>query len=288
MEKEKPVNSKIINNGNLNGTSGNFAPNVVTRIILWLVGLTILSCNQPRQSRENIAMQDTIPQIKSAEVFLIDTLTALFHKALISESVEFLNGNMDGFELYESFLFFKSGYIISETEKNALVVTCPTDATYTVKLYTIQNNTWDLIDRISELDAFPIQFDVIFDDYNFDGQTDLYIQTAVSSGRSLSVGHLIIIDPKTKKLELHKEAREFANMTPDKQSKTIKSEMWNETDIAGWQLTVFTHKWVNGQLTTTNEIIKTDGHLKNIIIIKNFLCIRKIYEKVVFLHIFMS
>ena len=202
-------------------------------------------------------MQATIPQSKSAEVFLSDTLTALFYRALTSESVEYL-GNIDGFKLYESFLFFKSGYIISEREKNVLVVTCPTDATYTVKLYTIQNNKWHLIDSISDLDAFPVQFDIIFDDYNFDGQTDLYIQEAVSNGRSLSAGNLIIIDPKTKKLKLHKEAREFTNMRPDKQSKTVKSKMWDEADIAGWQLTIFTHKWVNGQLKTTGKTIKTN------------------------------
>jgi hypothetical protein len=231
----------------------------MNRIIILLVGLTIFSCNHTRTSRENISIQDTIPQSKSAEVVLIDTLSMLFDKALVADTVEFLNG----FDLPKSFLFFKSGHIINTLEKNALVVLCPTDTTYTIKLYSNQNDKWNFIDSISELDAFPFQFDIIFDDYNFDGQTDLYIQVTASNGWSLSRGHLIVIDPKTKRLKIHKEAREFANMIPDKKSKTVKSELWNGWDIEGegQQLTIFTHKWINGQLKTTskkNTTIKMD------------------------------
>jgi hypothetical protein len=231
----------------------------MNRIIILLVGLTIFSCNQSRTSRENIVIQDTVTQNKSTEVVIIDTLAGLFNNALTADTVEFLNGFIDP---HKSFLFFKSGYIINRKEKNALVVVCPTDTTYTVKLYSIQNDKWSLTDSISNLDAFPVQFDVIFDDYNFDEQVDLYIQVTVSNGWPLSRGHLIIIDPKTKKLELHKEAREFANMTPDKKSKTVKSELWNGYDVMDRaQLTIFTHKWVNGKLKTAskkNITIKTN------------------------------
>lgn len=123
-----------------------------------------------------------------------------------------------------------------------------------VRLYALETNQWKLLDSINDLDAFPTQFDPIFDDYNFDGQTDLYIQVSASNGWSLSRGHLIIIDPMTKKFDLHKEARDFANMTTDIKAKTIKTELWNGYDFKGrHQLTVFTNKWVNGQLTTTNK-----------------------------------
>ena len=216
---------------------------------IWLVGLTILSCNQTRTTSENTVIHDTVPQTKRVEVVPFDTLTGLFNKALTSDTVEFLSG----LDALDSFLFFKSGHLINKAEKNVLVVACPTDTTYMVRLYSIQNDKWNLMDSISDLDAFPVQFDVIFDDYNFDGQTDLYIQVTVSNGWPLSRGHLIIIDPRTKKLELHKEAREFANMTPDKKTKTVKSELWNEGDINGQQLTIFTNKWINGQLKTTSE-----------------------------------
>jgi hypothetical protein len=155
--------------------------------------------------------------------------------------------------VFEPFLYFKSGYIISKSEKNALVVVCPTDTTYAAGLYSIQDNTWNFIDSIDDLDAFPLQFDVIFDDYNFDGQTDIYINVSSSNGMSMSFGHLIIIDPLTKKLELHKEARELADMQPDSQTKTITSKIW-DYDLGrtgGW--IIFTNKWINGVLTTVSK-----------------------------------
>ena len=224
----------------------------MNRIIILLIGLTFFSCNRTKVARENTVIQDTIPQVKSIEIVLSDTLTNLFNKALVADTLEFID-IIDELEYPKSFLYYKSGHIISENEKNALVVTCPTDTTYSVKLYTIQNDKWNFIDSINGLDAFPVQFDVMFNDYNFDGQTDIYIQVTASNGWSLSRGHLITIEPQTKKLELHKEARELANMTPDKKSKTVKSELWNGWDIEGQQLTIFTNKWINGQLKTINK-----------------------------------
>lgn len=110
------------------------------------------------------------------------------------------------------------------------------------------------MDSISDLDAFSTQFEPIFDDYNFDGQTDLYIQVSTSNGWSLSRGHLIIIQPMTKKFDLHKEARDFANMTPDIKTKTVMTELWNAYDMKNrHQLTFFTNKWVKGKLKTISK-----------------------------------
>ena len=211
-------------------------------------GLTIFACNQTQTSQDKIVSNDTITQRN--KTVSVDKIAELFEKALTIDTLEFNNQ----FEKNQSFLFFKSGHIISNAEKNALVVVCPTDTTYMVRLYSIQNNKWNLSDSVSGLEAFPTQFDPIFDDYNFDGQTDIYIQVTASNGWSLSRGHLIVIDPKTKKFDLHKETRDFANMTPDLKTKTVKTELWNGYDMKGrHQLTIFTNKWVNGQLKTISK-----------------------------------
>jgi len=217
-----------------------------------LFGLTIFSCNQTQTTENKVVAQDTIVQTQTVKNKLVGNVTELLKKALTSDTVEF--NNEFEFDTYKSFLFFKSGDILRKTEKNAVVVTCPTDSTYTVKLYSLQSDQWKLSDSISELDAFPTQFDPIFDDYNFDGQTDIYIQVSASNGWSLSRGHLIIIDPKTKKFELHSETRDFANMTIDVKTKTVKTELWNGYDMKGrHQLTIFINKWVNGQLKTISK-----------------------------------
>lgn len=211
-------------------------------------GLTIFACNQTQTSQDKIVSNDSITQTnKSNSIYKI---AELFNKALTLDTLEFNNQ----FENTQSFLFFKSGHIISKTEKNVIVVVSPTDTTYTVRLYSIQNNKWSISDSISGIDAFTAQFDAIFADYNFDGQTDIYIQVSASNGWSLSRGHLIIIDPKTKTFDLHNETRDFANMTPDSKAKTVKTELWNGYDLQNrHQLTIITNKWVNGKLKTISK-----------------------------------
>lgn len=82
-----------------------------------------------------------------------------------------------------------------------------------------------MADSIGGLDTFQSQFEAIFDDFNFDKQTDIYIQVSASNGRALSRGHLLTIDPLTKKIIQHAEARDLANMKPDPKTKTVVSQL---------------------------------------------------------------
>ena len=189
--------------------------------------------------------KDTILQ---TEYVLLNTITELFNKALVSDTIDFFNFDND-----TVFTLFKSGNIISKTEKNAIIVVV-SDMTCLLKLYSIQNDKWELTDSISNLeDMYVVNFDIIFDDYNFDGQTDIFLRASASNGYVISRGHLIIIDPKTKKFELHKEAREFGNMKLDPKTKTIKSEEVNWNDYGERYVKIFTHKWKNGKLKTISK-----------------------------------
>lgn len=213
----------------------------ITQTLIFLIlGTTIFSCNYKQNTQDKIFS-------RPAKETLLNNIESLLDEALTSDVVEF--NNAYEFDTCKLFLFFKSGHILSKIEKNALIVSCSTETTYMVRLYSLEAGKWKLSDSISDLEAFPPQFEPVFDDYNFDGQTDLYIQVSASNGWSLSRGHLIIIDPMTKKFCLHKEARDFANMTIDKKTKTIKTELWNGYDLKGrHQITVYTNKWLNGQL----------------------------------------
>lgn len=225
---------------------------IQTKIIL-LLGLTIFSCDHSKQTRkEKTALIDTVSKTLLFEETGPEKAARLLNSAAISDSLKF--NNQFEFDSIQSFLFFKSGKIISKTEKHALVVVCSTDTIYTIKLYSIKDKKSKLLDTIAGLEAFPWQFDSIFEDYNFDGQTDIFIQVSASNGWSLSRGHLIIIEQKTKKLNLHKEARDLANMTPDKKTKTVKTELWNGYDNRGrHHLTVFTNRWINGKLKMVSK-----------------------------------
>src|SRR5450759_3119926 len=105
-------------------------PTMRTLIIL-LLGLTIVSCSQTQTSQDKIVTQDTISKTVANKETALEKITRLLDEALTVDTLEFNNE----FETNQSFLFFKSGRIISKSEKNALVVVCPTDTTYMVRLY---------------------------------------------------------------------------------------------------------------------------------------------------------
>lgn len=221
---------------------------MTTRILIGLVfTLMLWSCNQLRQTKRSASSnQNTATELSAYENSRVDSIALFLEKALCVDTFEV--------DHFGPFLFFKSGYMLSKDEKSAVAIYSSTDTTYCVQLYSMRERKWELSDSIDGLDALPMQFDLIFDDYNFDEQTDLYIQVTASNGWSLSRGHLITIDPKTKKLKLHTETRDFANMTPDKRTKTVRTELWNGYNKNGSvQLTVFTNKWIAGKLKTIRK-----------------------------------
>lgn len=215
-------------------------------LILLIWGLTIFSCNQSHATHDKTETSDTLRKTVITKDSVVERINRILDNALTKDTLDISRD--------KPFLYFKSGNLISKTEKNAFVVDCPTDTTYTVRLYSNQNNKWYILDSINGLEAFPIQFEAIFDDYNFDGQIDIYIQVSISNGWPLSTGHLIIIDPNTKKFNLHKEARNYANMTLDIQNKTVNTESCFDYGKKGrHQLIIYTNKWVNGKLKTISE-----------------------------------
>lgn len=227
--------------------------NIIKILILVIVGVTFLSGDHAQPMHHKTAQTNAFEHdSKNMKFTVTDTITFFLAKALNHDKVEF--NNQFEFDEWQSFLFFKSGHIISDSEKNVLTVYCSSDTSFAIKLYSLSDNKWKVSDSIEGLDAFPRQFDAVFDDYNFDGQTDIYIQVSASNGWSLSRGHLLTIDPVTKKIAVHNEARDLANMKPDPNTKTVKSEIWNGYNMQGQsELTIFTNKWVDGQLKTIEK-----------------------------------
>jgi hypothetical protein len=220
------------------------------RLTICIIGLFFVTFNYASTKSDLTNNSNILYEIEASTnikmQLLKDKTDSLLDIAINKDTMEFSNS--------ETFLFLKSGPILRQTEKNALSIYCPTDTTYTVKLYSIKNNRWVLIDSIGGLEAFPSQFELTFDDYNFDKQTDIYIQVSASSGWSISKGHLLTVDPLTEKLTQHKETRELGNMKPDPKTKTVVSELWNGYNLKGQhQLTIFTNKWIKGKLRTIKK-----------------------------------
>lgn len=172
----------------------------------------------------------------------------LFEEAQHAEYVDFTRDNPT------EFLYFKSGFFLDKSSKHALVISSKDFKMYKIQNYILNKNNWELINQIDSLEAFPSQFEITFDDYNFDEQTDIFIQVSVSQGYSLSKGHLIIINPKTKKFELHEEARNLGNMKPDFDQKVVFSELSHGVNLNNnREISILSNKWVDGKLKTIDE-----------------------------------
>lgn len=91
-----------------------------------------------------------------------------------------------------------------------------------------------------------------FDDYDFDGQKDIYIQAHVSNGLAVSKGYLVFIDPLTMKLTEYKEARNLSNIGTNDKSKEILSDSIIFDHKNGRSLCRINHKWVKGKLLATS------------------------------------
>ncbi|MTH18123.1 hypothetical protein [Flavobacterium sp. LC2016-01] len=207
-------------------------------ILILSIYICFLSCKKDQNKNlENSPKKSTYKtsQTNTAE----EAVATLLAKAIKKDTLEFEN--------WEPFIYFKSGYLLSKKEKNAIIVSCPTDSIYTIELYTKRNGKWIKNDQQNNIEAHPIQFDIYYKDYNFDGQTDIYLQETVSNGWPLSLGHLFIINPKTKKLEEHKETRDLANMNPVLKDRIIYTD---ELDYSYKFRKVKRriNKWENGKL----------------------------------------
>lgn len=218
----------------------------VTSLIILLWGLTIVACNPPETNQDNYLMQDTLALGNYGDFVATDTISNLFNKALNLDSLEYSN--------WKPFIFFKSGNFLKNKNKNVLLVTELSDTTISVKLYKANGNNLELNSSVENLNGPGMAFQPMYHDFNFDGQTDIYIQVTASNGYSLSRGHLITIDPLTMKLNYHPEAREFANMRPDKKTHSVISEEVIECKSNLMEeVGILTNKWIKGQLKTIKK-----------------------------------
>lgn len=207
-------------------------------ITFFFISSLAVSCLQTNTKDSKPAKVDTTKQ-ETAYYHL--TIEEYLKNSVDTDSLEFSKAN--------PFVYLKTGYFLDKDKKTALAIGCPDDSTYSIKLYRIQNGNIQVLDSVLGLEAGMISFNVIYDDYNFDGQTDFFIQVSASNGYSMSRGHLLTISPLTKKLEYHAEARNLGNMLPDSKTKSVISdEVITCKDNGLKELCKKKNIWIDGHL----------------------------------------
>ncbi|PZR22776.1 MAG: hypothetical protein DI539_04595 [Flavobacterium psychrophilum] len=102
-----------------------------------------------------------------AIVITEDTLHRLLNTNIDKDSISFDND--------KPFLRLRAGRFLSPETKNAFLVSNIKDSIYKLELYTQASGKWIKNDEQIINDAYLLQFDLNLDDYNFDGQKDIYI-----------------------------------------------------------------------------------------------------------------
>lgn len=195
----------------------------------------------PFCGRKNIIEENNVPRMS-----LADTLHLLMEKALVLDSFEYVTDSLP-------FAYLKTGYFLDSLTKRSLLIYNPADTSYTVKLYTQDENKWIKNDSVSGLWGLPAFFKVQYQDFNFDGINDIYIQTSVSDNLSVSRGHLFTVDRDSLKLKYHAEAKDMGNLTPDKENKVVYSQEAVIDNYGEWKFQTSTNEWIDKVLTVTKK-----------------------------------
>jgi len=177
---------------------------------------------------------------------LTDTLHLLMDKALALDSFEFSTDSLP-------LVYLKSGYFLDSFRKNTILIYNPEDTSYTIKLYTQKEDRWVKNDSISGLWGLPAFFEIKYQDYNFDGINDVYVQTSVSDNLPVSRGHLIIIDSDSMELKYQQETKIMGNLTPDKENKVVYSQEAIIDNYGEWKYQKSTNQWIDGKLIVVRK-----------------------------------
>lgn len=149
--------------------------------------------------------------------------------------------------------FFLSGDFLMHGEINAVILHSPTDTAYHIEIFSLVDQKWMKKDEII-VESYPMQFDIRFEDFDFDGFNDMYIQCSASNGYSISRGHLILIDKDSKQFTQVKEARGVGNVSAVYELNRVVAEesVWCDKDASSHICKSF-YRWEEKQLVFDNK-----------------------------------
>lgn len=228
-------------------------------ILIFIIGLIFIACNNGVDKKSNDLKIDSEKKTISLDRFYIEDIdkNGEFLRVYYSQvNVDTLYNELkrsDSTEVYfqsdsGSNLFLRKGKILSNDRVHAIILSSPTDTTYKLELFGLKKLEWIKNDEII-VESHPLQFDLEFADFNFDGIKDIYIQCFVSNGYALSRGHLLTIDKNKEEFIFHREFSELANITIDKDKELVFTEeiIWCKSD-GKQEVCILTHKWTNDKL----------------------------------------
>lgn len=172
----------------------------------------------------NEPLQDSIPQPDTTQDWsftrMYDTIQILLDRASVVDTLEHRSAS------FVPMLYFKSGHILNSSVKHAVVVYSVSDSALRVELYEINGHGWAKKQNLIELPGPGVSFNVILDDYDFDGYNDMFVVKTATNGTGTLWGHLLFYEPSVSsdQLVLFAGADTTINFVPDKSRKILVTD----------------------------------------------------------------
>lgn len=211
-------------------------------IVLLAVSVCISCNNKPETDKVQITATN--------EGFTSQMLNAKLDKAI--EDMEYVYSSIT------PFVYFHATHSL-DTARAAFVFSNTNDSTALVRYYRLVDGKWMLKDSIPNLPGGSRPVNAALEDFNFDGQPDIYLLEAMVSENGLHYGWLFTIDPVTKQLTEHPEVREMGDLSADQATKSIISITLKALghNLPPSKCTVISH-WEKGQLKQTSRLCDSD------------------------------
>ena len=205
-------------------------------------------------NRTNIATKlvDTSSNLhdNSRNINLNDTIGRLLTVALSKDTFEyeaFYNDNSP-YEL----LYVKTGNLFTSKVTNAITLQSTSDTTVLCELFYLDSDKW--IKTGTPLSLYisgfsPAYFNILFDDFNFDGFKDTKIVFYQSNGMVYSYGYILTFNKLNSSLTLHPETIEIPDLEIDTKGRTLISTEYSNpnSDIEDFKV-ISKFDWTNGTL----------------------------------------
>ncbi|MBL7836828.1 MAG: hypothetical protein JNM67_04890 [Bacteroidetes bacterium] len=209
---------------------------------------SFFSCKSADKKEE--AVNEVDDTAKSIMVVDEATVEQLLDKSKASDTIQMYSA--------QPFLFYKTGYLFDSKVRHSLVLSCLSEDQYKVRIYQVNDTSWSLVDVVGPLKANLAAFYIESKDYNFDSEADIYIQSDYSNNYPISTGHIILVDPITKKMSLCPNSDQYGNPYADAGNKTLRSESKYKGTVKPGEekIVVKRSKWVKDHFETIDSTIE--------------------------------
>lgn len=222
------------------------------KLLMFVITLLVAACGSMPQKQPAVhALEDTV---SLKELYVTDPVAAtlLFLKT-VYRGVDVVDTYFYAFEgeANSRLYYLKVGHVFNPQDTAALALYSVTDTSAICVAYHCVNGTWV---ATSESELYvqrfnSIDFRVDYDDFNFDGYADVFVNFFTTS-IGQDVGYMLTYDAANRRMRLLPETMEMTAPAADAEHKTVRAKGIN----------AMTGKWFINEYRWINDTLRLFGN----------------------------